>query len=599
MSARSYSAPLFYDTGLSPAKIQRLVAGIDRVAEVDVVEFPDAAGGDVTRELGVPFLDGMDEIHVEAASFDVGLSTQIDAREIEFKGVAEGSGNGIVVSLAAPARVVKITIQYDEPKNPAATVRIVVRPATAAGSGFTFSPPVYAQPAYPAPGPMFGPVLAGMNVTAAGGGSKVLNLPPTLGAAWLIQIGTGKDEDGAAKLAPLAIVPKVTSVMIDAVPANLQIALAAADGDVTLLSRPGPMIRQAGSQQVSFLPVAQKHLSAQLQQATGGAALTVPLKFHSDAGCKVQVTGKTLTATYRVQPLGKDPVKLRLDGGWTPLVVGAPAGLASLEGTVNLTAKLLGRELNAASPEPAVAPPVSGLRLTPATQAASAMPFAPLAGSAPGAVLSIASVRLRLEAAADSEVVMELRGDDAALPGAVLQPPVVKQVLKGFSDWLEFEPAKPLRASTGGAPIWVCVRLNRGEVRWFAEPSLAFPAVVSNDKAASWAQSKPVLGSAGGLLTQLFHALPDPLAAPVIRVLYQNQLIAANLAPAPQRKGDREFSAVAVALPQGLRTRLQNQSGTGRRQTTIQLFSRSVLDLTLDSASISYDPFQAGAAKGR
>jgi hypothetical protein len=598
MTARTFSSPLFFDAGASRMNLLRMVAGVDEIADADIVEFADPGGGDVTRELGVPFLQGMDEIHVEAAAFNVGLSSQVDAREAVFNSVAESHGNGIVVSLASPARVVKITIKYDEPVNPPATVRIAVRPATPAGSGFTFSPPIYAFPAYSAPGPMFGPVLAGMSVTDAGGGAKVLRLPPTLGSAWLVQIGTGTDDDGAAKLAPLPIVPEVTSVMIDAVPTNFQVTLAAADGDVTLWSRPGMMIRQPGSQQVSFLPMAQKQLSAQLQRSTSGAALTIPIKFHSDSESKVQVTGKTLSATYRVKPLGSDPAKLRLSGSWMPLVLTAPAGLESLEGSVNLTAKLQPRELNAASPEPSVAPPASGLRVTAATQAACAMPFAPLAGGAAGSVLSIASVRLRLEAADDSEVVMELRSDAAALPGPVLRPPTVTQVKKGFSDWLEFELDKPLPASTGGAPIWVCVRLNRGEIRWFADPALLFPAVISTNKGASWSQPATALGRADGLLTQLFHALPDPLDAPVIRVQYQSEILTANFAPSPIRKGAREFSAPAVELSQSLRTRLRNQSGTGRHPTTIQLFSRSVLDLTLDGASISYDPFQAGVAKG-
>ena len=93
-----------------------------------------------------------------------------------------------------------------------------------------------------------------------------------------------------------------------------------------------------------------------------GATLTVPLNFHSDSGCQVEVTDQKLQAEYRV-PLIPDPLNLQLRGGWTPIKVKAPAGRRPMRATADITAKLLGRVLNDASPTPPIDLPGFGMGL--------------------------------------------------------------------------------------------------------------------------------------------------------------------------------------------------------------------------------------------
>lgn len=282
-----------------------------------------------------------------------------------------------------------------------------------------------------------------------------------------------------------------------------------------------------------------------------------------------------------------------------PVTLNAPATLTPLGGTVDITAKLLPRALNGASPEASPRPAGEGLRVTTSNVVATAMPFAPLDRAANGTVAMLASARVLVEAASDCEIVLEIRGDAAGIPGPVLADPEVRKLSSGAPDWVEFELKKPLPVSGGGAPVWVAVRLNRGELRWFADPSLTNPTRVSADKGQTWAEAETPLGSLGAPWTQLFHSLPDPLPAPEIRARYGDQVLATNLAAGgttgPRLRG---YSATGAILPAALLAALARQSGTGRVDTVIHLFSRSVLDLTLDNASISYDPFRAGAAKG-
>ncbi|HEX5414794.1 MAG TPA: hypothetical protein VFZ25_03950, partial [Chloroflexota bacterium] len=517
MTDRRAGQPLFFATSLSTANVARLAAGLEAALDVDSVEFAEDAGGDVSRELGVPLLAGMDEIDVEEASFSIGVSPTPDPRDTTYTAKPESHGQGVIIALPGPGRLVKAAINYDTPQSPPATVRGVVRPATPAGDEFTPNPPIYASPSFPSPGPMFPPALDGLRTIAIEGGGQLLTMPPTDGPAWLIQIATASDKDGPAKLSPLEIVPTVTEVQVDAVPSNLTVSLVTDEGDVTLWSQPGLFLRGVAPLPVSFLPMARKHLSAQLKKATG-PALSVPLKFHSDSASRLEVTSKRLTVTYRVRPFGSNPVTLRLGGSWQPLSLSAPAGLASLGGSVDLTAKLQPRALNAGSPEPPLAPFGGGLRATPATIVATAMPFSPLPGTPPGTVLPLASARALVEAAADSELVLELRADAAGVPGGILAGPVVKQLKKNFSDWLEFTIDPPLPVSTGGAPVWVTLRLNRGEIRWFADPGQTNPTRLSGDQGQTWAEAEAPLVSQGAPLTQLFHALGDPLPAPAIQL---------------------------------------------------------------------------------
>jgi len=575
------ASPLFYAPDLAVQNVVLLAAGAIDVTPVDALDFADEKGGDVAREMGVPFLAGMDDVAVADASLR--LRAKAKPTDIAFQ-ATNAAGGGVVVSLAAPRRVRKIEIQYTAP-SPVPSLHLVVRTVTGTPGNFQFGPPIFADPPFALPSPMFAPVLGGMSVTNVDGGGKLLAFPAQLGTAWLIQLATGDD---ATKLSPMTTTPTVRSVTADLLPENLSVVLAAADGPITLWSHPNLLLPESGFQAVSFLPVAQKHLSKNLK-GTGKPTLTVPLTFHSDSGCQVEIADQQLTAEYRVKPLADDPLTLRLRGGWDALTLSAPAGRRPVRATADITAKLLGRALNAGSPEPPIVAPGTGWRVDQTRQVAAARPFLPVDGNAP----LLASARVLAEASKDSEVVLDLRGDAAGLPGAALGKPVALQVKQGAADWLEFVLPQPVPASGAGAPVWAALRVTRGEILWFAGAPAASGARISIDKAKTWAVPEAPLTPAAEPWLQLLHVVPDPQPRPVVRLRSGFQILASDLTASAVRQGPREFRAAGVALP--IFDVLAATAGPARADTVLHVFSPSAADLTIAGASLAYDPFAAAS----
>ena len=581
------AAPLFYASNLTMHDVALLAVGALESAPVDTLDFPDENGGDVAREMGVPFLAGMDAIQVEQASLR--LRAKAKPMDIAFQ-ATNVAGGGVMVSLNEPRRVRKVEIQYADP-GPVPSLHLVVRIATGTLGNFQFGPPIFADPPFALPSPMFAPVLGGMTVTSVAGGGKMLAFPAQLGTAWLIQLATG---DEATSLSPMAVNPTVRSVVADLLPENLSLVLAAGDGPITLWSHPNLLLPDSGFQAVTFLPVAQKHLSKNVK-STGKPTLTVPLTFHSDSGCEVEIADQQLTAEYRVKPLADDPLTLPLRGGWNALTLSAPAGRRPLRAIADMTAKLLGRALNAGSPEPPIVAPGAGWRVDQTRQVAAARPFLPVDGNGGAGAPQLASVRVLAEATKGSEVVLELRRDAAGLPGAALAKPVPLQIKQGATDWLEFVLPQPLTAPAGEALVWAALRVTRGEILWFAGPPGTGGARISIDKAKTWAQPEAPLAPAADPWLQLFHVVPDPQPRPVVRLRHGLQTLASDLMVSAARQGAREFRAQAVALP--IADVLAATSGPSRAETVLHVFSASAADLTITGASLAYDPF-ATASRG-
>ena len=405
------------------------------------------------------------------------------------------------------------------PPLPPLNLHVVVRATTPSGSAFGPGTPLFAFPSFGAPGAMFPAVLAGMSVSELGGGRRLLTLPPgVLGQAWLIQLAVG-GEATELNPEPVAIVPTVQRVTLEAAPRNLSIVLQGGDGDVKLWNNPEALLPDAGEQEVSFTPLAQKELAATLARqnaAPGPAVPTLPvrLRFDSETVSAVDITRRALTAEYLVRPLGADRLKRRLAGSPATLTLSAPAGLTPKSSQVRLTVTHLGRELNAASPEPPAVPPAGGLRVTAALQVATAMAVAPRDGAAPGSVLQLASARVHLAAIEPSEAVLEIRGDLAGAPGPLVSAAVVQQLDRGFSDWLEFALAKPLDVVAGQAPVWLALRVNKGDVRWFGLPTAAATARVSADRGQTWGAPDARLLPATGLLAHSFTGWPTTHRCP-------------------------------------------------------------------------------------
>ncbi|MDB6062010.1 MAG: hypothetical protein JWM78_2113 [Verrucomicrobiaceae bacterium] len=586
---------LFYPISYAQSQIVQLVYGM--LAGLDVVDFPDEAGGDVDQALAVPFLAGMDAIVVTSARLV--LRSAPKNLDIDNYVVSDNGSNGVFLSLPDPARLKKIEIGFDAPVQPP-TVRIVVRGASKNGA-LSAGTPLFATPDFGNLGPMFNAVLGGMAVTNLDAKRNLLTLPATLGNAWLIQLATG---DEVKDLAPLPIKPAINRVVLEAVPRNLSVVLAPDTDALTLWKNPGVLLPEAGDQEISFAPLAQKHLTAALQQqnATAAtAALPVPLRFHSDCGGAVSIVTKSLIAEYQVQPFGADAKTFSLRGDFVAFTLSAPARLAPSKSALKLTVKLLGRDLNAASPEPTLEPPSSGLRVGLEHWIAAAINVAPRANEANGSVVQIASVRIYMANTDAAEIVLELRSDIANSPGAIVAAPLVQQLTANFSGWLEFELPTPLKVVAGNAPIWLALRTNKGDVRWFnsaaaTDASALNSNLVSTDRGATWGAPNPQLQAPRPLLAQLFHVVDEPLAAPIIRIQRGATVLQNNIFANAQQKSAREYALDATALPAAVHTALANQSGNGRVASDFLLFSRSAIDVVVEALTLSYDPFTAANA---
>lgn len=593
---------LFYERSIEATQLRQYARGLFEPPAVDVIEFTQPEGGVIARELAIPYLAGMDAVRVAQAR----LQVRARGREMDAQfSVHPAGAPGVVIALPRTARLSKIGLAFSVP--PAAlppgqtTPRIVVRSAVKEGSGFTIGPPLFADPGFAAPGPMFPSPLAGMRVTRSATGA-VLNLPMLLGDAWFVQLATGDD---AVKLTPLDVTPDVQFVKIDAVPRDLSVTLKRASEAPQIWSYPNLFLPEAGIQELDFSPLAQKQLSDALANVSSGTTATLPLalEFSSSAGGDLAVSSRTLDARYTVDGAGPQGCELEVGGALTELRLSAPAGLRPVQASVDLTISLHGRELNAASPEPPVASPSSGVRIQKQVTAAAPVLFVARDPQAP-ATSPLVAVRVYLLSESAAEAVLELRADAAGLPGALVVPAIVRQVVKGSCGWCEFQLPAPFAAAAAETRLWVTLRTNSGDLFWFTDPggqAAAGRVVISQDSGATWGSPRTPLGEYDSVLVQLFNAVPDPQPEPSIRVQQGPVVLAADLLQAgtarPSPTGPREFSWRASDLPAAVTSLLAKQPGSGKVQTSVQLFSRAVATVQVTRFVLEYDPFQASAVR--
>jgi hypothetical protein len=441
---------------------------------------------------------------------------------------------------------------------------------------------------------MYSATLGGMNVADLGNKHTLLTLPSVLGSAWLIQLASGENP---GDLAEIALKPDIHRVVLEALPRNLSVVLAPDSDALMLWQNPGVLLPESGDQEISFTPLAQKHLSAALKNAAANtAALPVPLRFHSDCGSAVEIVTKSLIAEYQVTPLGDAVSALQLRGDFTALALSAPAGLLPSKSAMRLTIKMLGRELNAASPEPFIEKPGCGLRIGTEHWVAAASAVAPRANENVGSIVEIASVRIYLAALDAAEIVLEIRSDVAHAPGTAVAAPMVKQLDANFCGWLEFELPTALKVVAGNAPIWLALRSNKGDVHWFTNNGVNQNdnCRVSVDRGATWGTPNPQLNITGTPLLQLFHRVSDEqITTPIIRIQRGATILQNNIAANAQKKSPREYKVDAGSLPSAVHLQLAAQLGQGRKSSEFLLFSRSALDLVFESLTLSYDPFSA------
>jgi hypothetical protein len=571
--------------GMARSDLQLVVLGAVEQPPIFTIDFPTEAGGDEERQFALPFLPGMDEIVVREAElgFRVG-DFKVDATYSQ----TPVPGGGTRVTLTRPGRLREMVVEH-LPKPPG--TRLVVRPVQDGAAG----PPMFADDPFPPPGAMFGKVLDGMTVTELSAGQRRLVFPDLVGSAWQLAIAAGSE---VTDLAPQPIAVTVHTVGLAAAPRNLSLTLLG-DPPIPLWGNSDVLTRASGEQTVSFLPIAQRRLSDALAAANAAQATQPPpltlglsLRFHSDSAGKLEVTRCRLSGEYRVKPLGAAPVTLGLGGRPAPLVLKAPPGLRPNRGQATLTARLAGRALNGASAGASTGPAGSGLQATTDRWLAARVP---VAARRPGdSIVPIASVSILAGVPEAAEIVLELRADINGRPGAILAPPVVRQ-LPVFAGWLDFLLKAPLGIPTGEA-FWAGIRLTKGRALWHARDGAASseglgrPAV-SVDRGSSWADSSATLGAAGELLVQAFHALDPPFPRPQVRLHDGHSVQAGDWLAAAQPEGPDQYRAVAIALPAALLDRIAAAPATAGSlaETRLALHSDSVLDLVLGDVMLGYE----------
>jgi hypothetical protein len=541
--------------------------------ELPVEPGPPAAFGQ-----RMPFVQGTDEIVVTAAQFDLEARRHLLVAAAVERALADAAP-GLGVTFSSEVRLTQIVLSGDSAFSNQATdnpdvLRLLIRSATRSGAACVPGPPLYAIPPFPAG--MFGALLGGAMIDG-----QTVSFPPLAGSAFVLQIAKGS----SALTLTATGKPTVATFWNDAVPRDLAIAVAGETAR-TVWGHGGPL--QPGTREtISFVPAAQKALTAALAAATKETAdLELALQATTASSGKLAISAARLDAAYVARPSGQ-PRRVALRGSRELVPLDVPAGATPSSGTLSLCARFLGRQLNSAYEAPPDELPAAGLRVHSTRSAAVLAPFAPLAGSPPGSSLALASVRLPLIAFGDAELAVELHADTGGAPGALLAPHDVRQLEERFRGWCEIVLPEPLALTTGGSGIWVVVRATKGDVLWCAGDSTETASLTSTDGGATWSEPAALLGAPLAPLVQLFHATVTP---PAIAVTMQADQVRQTWTLS--RAGDGIDFEVSGVVPESLRKLFGATSGEARAVVDVRFSSPAAIDLTLDAITFSY-PVQA------
>jgi hypothetical protein len=561
----------------------------------EVIEL--AAGGHEDRELGVPFLPGMAEVVVSAASMQ--LQGVPLAREPEGWAATERPGEGHLVQLAQPAKLRAIVVDTPTIDPTLTDVHVVVRPAQpTANGGWDIGPPMFASPSFWV-GDLYPNALAGLDEWTEAGGRTRFSFPNTQGSGWLLHWATG---DEPTKLAFLAVTTTVRSVTVEPAASGVRLALRADDaGDEVLLWQfPSAFTPDAGVQPVDFTPIAAKRLNARLalanQEPTPPPTLSLPVRLSADAGGPIGVSDAALNATYRVPALdagaNEEPMTLKLRGDWEQVTLRAPAALRPQAGTLGLTGHHLGRERNGPLTPPAL-PGGPGRTVTGDRWESTSLRVAPAGAGADAAKAGVTIVSVAVDVASDepAELVAELRADLHGGPGRVLAS-AVAQLEGGTRAWTELDLGAGVPPAKPGWRLWLALRTNHGAVRWYAEDREGAEVRTSLDRGETWAASEDVLAGSSGLRARLFHAVAGtPSALPLAIYAGTKMLPELTLTRAPGQA--TEFSLSNGEMPDSLLDLLGRAGPTAGGttvETVLQVASAAVLDITLRAADLTYSP---------
>lgn len=600
---------LFYALETDPRDLMLRVVGLQSYWSGDVMTF-ESAGETVERQLALPFQAGMDAIEVSQARLEFrGRGLSVDATGA---GRALSGDQGFLVQLDAPSRLTRVRLAdlefpgatVDLPNwrfGPAQTLRLVVRAAGDGAGGQPFGPPIFVVPTLPAPGALYASPLTGMSALVAGSNAVTLTLPGTPGRSWVIQFALG---DEPTAIAPIAVRGRVTEVATDALPQDLSLTLKSGADRPLLWSHPGALLPESGNQEVAFLPLAKKTLTTQLESSSASAiTLPITLEFTSGGPGALELRATELNAEYLARAIPPE-TETRLEGGEAAVTFDHPTGRMPTAVRASLNVEHLGTAHNTSTgfgtARPGRASTSIGWTVKGDRRLGTrVVPVARAEGGCP-----IARARLEVEAIGDVELALELRRSVVGVPGALVSAqlesrPLVRRLAAGHRGacWFDFDPIE----LEPDVPVWVVVRVTRGELRWFAPESSEFegserdaPLGVVTTGEEPWQTLTTPLAAATAPFVQLSHRVATPVAPPVVSLERDGAPLIGNLLAHAERLAPTEFAGRVTALSPALVELVSTPDPETRRVTDLQVASRDDVSIHWSSFELVYDPYGAG-----
>ena len=593
------SSALFYEGSLSASDLRKAMADRSSIAPKPL-SFDSETGGAIARNLAMPFVVGMDAVRITSAQ--LGLRIPAGEREITPKVGEVENGTGRLIDLgqpdvltafelAPPGEDPSVFQQYLASAEANAvgdknTMRLVVRPAALSGDN-PYGPPAFVNPPLPAVGTMYPAALDGIIPTILETGNLKISLPPVSGQAWLVQFSQGAE---AKDLAPLPFAASVVRVWVAKQPRDLTlVAKGVAGAEVVLWTHPGVLPAGTDVGAIDFLAVAERQLAGRFADAakTSPTTLALPLELRCKSAAAVDVTTRVLDGLYEAHAI-TDPVAISLGGAWAKQVLNLPGGRRPTGSALKVRLRHQGRAVNGGQvPSPVL--PTRGMRVAGEHQVARALALDPLPGAAPGSSVPVVAARVCLATDGDAEAVLTLCQDAAGAPGALVAAPVVVSVLAKTRGWIEFPLATPITLTANQPRLWVILRRTRGEIFWLAEG--AGDVRASSDKGKTWALVEPVLVEPEAPLVQILHAEAPPAQIPPVALALGTRWLTTSLMSGLADSTTGEWATDTLSLPGALLDVLGQRPEPKRGPTEILLYTRALMDLSIENAIFTYDPY--------
>lgn len=480
------------------------------------LDFP--TGGE-TREVAVPvpFLPGMDEVEVGAATAAIG--TRAAERSTDHAGP---TGTSATLTFAPPVSGAPVSLLRIEIEGFSAGSEAVPRTLSAPGAVLSWAPgsstatagalpaaealhllvspasgpPFLGAPAFPMPGAggaLYGDALGGtaLSATQTGGVVRLVLTPrgaPPLNTVKLTVVRLAPD---APRLPNEGTPVPWRATAIRAVwqmhPASLKVEATGAGKAVTVAEMPGDPARRFAS--FDFAAALRGLARPAYDAANGAADLGLSLRVTATGPGAARLRLDSVGLRYLSRPLRR-PERLALRGAGVDLTLaGASPGLRPDALDLALDGSFLPERLTDASDD---TPPAArrglvaegSLRLarrTSLTQAEQALPVARLA--------------VYGRAAVEAEVLLTLHAGDVLRIGAALGPAVSLSVAVAEAPGWHLAPLTTPLSGPLPPVVWLVLAVPRGRFLWHGAAADDDTALLSGDAGGSWtdAATRPAL----------------------------------------------------------------------------------------------------------